>query len=200
MWRESREYDVRPADVELLVAEGIVRFKMFKAANPDGDDNQRNVFKKSVSGRISGGLRLGLIISAFRRILSQPDLWAAVVAPPPKPVKTSSIGASTSVGASASAGASVSSGAPSSTVASTSVASTSAAPAAPAAAAGGKAAAKSGKRAVPVDQYSDVSDAADDFDVDDADAAGDDDDNPSKRSLSSTDLNAMFRGVQNVVC
>lgn len=88
------------ADVDLLVAEGIVRFKMFKAANPVGNDNQKNVFKKSVANRVSGGLRLGLVIQAFRCVLSQPDPWAAIAARPPKPAKSSSVGASASASAS----------------------------------------------------------------------------------------------------
>ena len=72
-------YGVTPAEVDILIEEGIDDAAMFQEANPDGDDDQQRAFELSVKAKIKKPVRLNRIRRAFRRINSA-DPMAAVSA------------------------------------------------------------------------------------------------------------------------
>ena len=77
-------YEVSRETVMHLVTEGIVKFKAFKAANPDGTDDQRAFYETAVNSQIRGNLQRFMAKEAFRRILL-PDPFAAIVEDPVLP-------------------------------------------------------------------------------------------------------------------
>ena len=112
-------YGVRMQDAEILAEEGISTLAYVKFADPDGSQDQVDLFKAAVADRVQGALHRLVLKEAFRRIV-RPDPFAAIVvvassAPPPaKRVKVVGAPSSSAASSSAAAASSSSSSLPSS--------------------------------------------------------------------------------------
>ena len=174
-------YGVHKDDVALLVSEGFDDAKLFREANPDGDEEQQQLYSAAVDEQIPSFLRRRKVKLAFRRLLG-PDIYAAVkpAAPPAKKPKTaiSSVKASSLANSDSSSSSSSSSAAPP-----------------PAASTSGVAPVSKGPSSA-----SKVDDDSGEGDDDVADADKDDDkEDKDARTSSRNDLDSLFEDVKNEV-
>ena len=81
-------YEIDEAIVEYLDKVGFRKIKFIRKADPDGDDEQRALFKSTVETDCQNHLVLSTVRDAFRRLL-WPDPLAAVVPRSPRKRKRS---------------------------------------------------------------------------------------------------------------
>ena len=188
-------YEITADEAAMLMDQGFFVRKHFKAAHPDGDQDQKDAYDGAVNANIDKPLRRKIMLQAFRRILSK-DPMAAIAAPAP-PLKKQKVKASDASGATAAA---TGNDPPPST-------SGKAAPVSKKS----KKSSNDGKGDGKGDDDDDVNDDDDDFsdsdspsidsgaDASDNDADDGDKESKEKSSSSRRDLNSLFDDVSNEV-
>ena len=79
-------YDIDLTLADFVASVGFVKIKNVRMANPDGSDEERQLFKESIADHCTNPLARALIKGAFRRLLA-PVPFAAIVDPAPPPAK-----------------------------------------------------------------------------------------------------------------
>ena len=75
-------YDVDARMAKFIADLGFCRIKSIRMANPDGSEEQRQLFADSIGANCGNVLACAIVREAFRRLLRS-DPMAAIVASPP---------------------------------------------------------------------------------------------------------------------
>ena len=176
-------YDVDARMAKFAADLGFCRIKNIRLADPDGSEEQRQLFSDSIGANCGNVLACAIVRAAFRRLL-RPDPMAAIVA-------SSSVSTPAAKRPRPSASASASSGsasAGSSSAASSAPSSSSSAPVAPAGGDPPAVAAKTASKDPDASDLSEVSSSDEDV-IDDADKEASRDD---ARVSRSSDIPTLF--------